>query len=151
VFPAVRCGASRSRARCWPTSILVLDEPTEGLDARTTAQPYEALAAAMSGRSVLLITHRLGGLTKLVDEVALIAAGTHRRMRPGRGVSGSAACTGTSRRADDGGIDARPQNTMERQQGNAVGSRNIQWPAHAGCMAIHSAISGHTSCRFRAH
>ena len=55
--------------------ILVLDEPTEGLDAGTVAQLYAALDAAMRGRSVLLITHRLGGLAALVDEVATLQDG----------------------------------------------------------------------------
>jgi ATP-binding cassette subfamily C protein CydC len=64
-----------ARALLADPPILVLDEPTEGLDARTTAQLYEALAAAMSGRSVLLITHRLGGLATLVDEVAVMQQG----------------------------------------------------------------------------
>jgi ATP-binding cassette subfamily C protein CydC len=64
-----------ARALLTDPPILVLDEPTEGLDARTAAQLYEALTAAMSGRSVLLITHRLGGLAKLVDEVAVMQQG----------------------------------------------------------------------------
>jgi ATP-binding cassette subfamily C protein CydC len=64
-----------ARALLTDPPILVLDEPTEGLDARTIAQLYEALAAAMSGRSVLLITHRLGGLAELVDEVAVMRQG----------------------------------------------------------------------------
>ena len=64
-----------ARALLTDPLILVLDEPTEGLDACTAAQLYEALAVAMSGRSVLLITHRLGGLAKLVDEVAVMQHG----------------------------------------------------------------------------
>lgn len=55
--------------------ILVLDEPTEGLDAGTIAALYAALRAAMEGRSVLLITHRLGGLANMVDAVATMRDG----------------------------------------------------------------------------
>jgi len=55
--------------------VLVLDEPTEGLDARTVRDLYAALAAAARGRTVLLITHRLSGLAQLVDEVAVMDAG----------------------------------------------------------------------------
>ena len=64
-----------ARALLADPPILVLDEPTEGLDAGTVAQLYAALDAAMSGRSVLLITHRLGGLAHLVDEVATMRDG----------------------------------------------------------------------------
>lgn len=64
-----------ARALLADPPILLLDEPTEGLDAGTVAQLYAALDAAMSGRSVLLITHRLGGLAGLVDEVATMQQG----------------------------------------------------------------------------
>lgn len=64
-----------ARALLADPPILLLDEPTEGLDAGTVAQLYTALDAAMSGRSVLLITHRLGGLAGLVDEVATMEQG----------------------------------------------------------------------------
>jgi ATP-binding cassette subfamily C protein CydC len=64
-----------ARALLADAPILVLDEPTEGLDAGTAAELYEALATAMRGRSVLLVTHRLGKLSTLVDEVAEMREG----------------------------------------------------------------------------
>lgn len=64
-----------ARALLADAPILVLDEPTEGLDAGTVTRLYAALDAAMRGRSVLLITHRLGGLANLVDEVATMQQG----------------------------------------------------------------------------
>ncbi len=64
-----------ARALLADPPILVLDEPAEGLDAGTVAQLYAALDAAMRGRSVLLVTHRLGSLAQLVDEVATMRDG----------------------------------------------------------------------------
>jgi ATP-binding cassette subfamily C protein CydC len=64
-----------ARALLADPPILLLDEPTEGLDAGTVADLYAALRAAMVGRSVLLITHRLGGLAGMVDEVATMRDG----------------------------------------------------------------------------
>jgi ATP-binding cassette subfamily C protein CydC len=64
-----------ARALLADAPILILDEPTEGLDAGTAAQLYQALDKVMAGRSVLLITHRLGGLSRLVDEVATMRDG----------------------------------------------------------------------------
>jgi len=64
-----------ARALLADAPLLVLDEPLEGLDAGTAAALYRALDVATAGRSVLLITHRLGGLSTLVDEVASIRQG----------------------------------------------------------------------------
>jgi ATP-binding cassette, subfamily C, bacterial CydC len=64
-----------ARALLQDAPVLVLDEPTEGLDARTARDLYGALDAAARNRTLLLITHRLSGLARLVDEVAVMDAG----------------------------------------------------------------------------
>lgn len=64
-----------ARALLMDAPVLILDEPTEGLDADTASALYQALAHAMRGRSVLLITHRLGGLSTLVDDVVEMKQG----------------------------------------------------------------------------
>ncbi len=64
-----------ARALLQDAPVLVLDEPTEGLDARTARDLYTALDAAAQQRTVLLITHDLSGLEHLVDEVGVMAAG----------------------------------------------------------------------------
>ncbi|MGN6382828.1 MAG: thiol reductant ABC exporter subunit CydC [Dyella sp.] len=64
-----------ARALLKDAPILLLDEPTEGLDAATARALYDSLASAMAGRAVLLITHQLGPLAGLVDEVAVLDEG----------------------------------------------------------------------------
>ncbi|WP_448101201.1 thiol reductant ABC exporter subunit CydC [Luteibacter jiangsuensis] len=84
-----------ARALLVDAPVLVLDEPSEGLDALTTAALYKALAVETQDRSVLLITHRLGGIAALVDEVAVIEQG---RIVARRAVEGFAAQTADSLR-----------------------------------------------------
>jgi ATP-binding cassette subfamily C protein CydC len=64
-----------ARALLQDAPVLVLDEPTEGLDTRTARDLYAALDAAARNRTLLLITHRLSGLARLVDEVVVMDAG----------------------------------------------------------------------------
>lgn len=54
--------------------ILVLDEPTEGLDADTEAQVIDALERLTAGRTTLVITHR-PALLRLADSAVLMAEG----------------------------------------------------------------------------
>ncbi|TSD86882.1 thiol reductant ABC exporter subunit CydC [Mycobacterium sp. KBS0706] len=54
--------------------ILVLDEPTEGLDADTEAQVIDALERLTAGRTTLVITHR-PALLRLADTAVLMAEG----------------------------------------------------------------------------
>ncbi len=63
-----------ARALLPATALLVLDEPTTGLDAETEKAFLETLEAATRGRSVLLITHRLVGVEK-PDRVLRLAMG----------------------------------------------------------------------------
>lgn len=64
-----------ARALLQNAPVLALDEPTEGLDARTARDLYSALDAVARERTVLLITHRLAGLAQLVDEVVVMDTG----------------------------------------------------------------------------
>ncbi|MEV4655301.1 thiol reductant ABC exporter subunit CydC [Micromonospora sp. NPDC049301] len=64
-----------ARALLAAPPVLVLDEPTEGLDpAAADAVLASALAATPAGHSVLLITHRLSGLAEL-DEIVVLDGG----------------------------------------------------------------------------
>lgn len=64
-----------ARALLADRPILILDEPTEGLDATTAQSLLTALAQLMEGRTVLLITHRLEGLATLVDQRVTLKQG----------------------------------------------------------------------------
>jgi ATP-binding cassette subfamily C protein CydC len=54
-----------ARALLSPAPILILDEPCVGLDAETERAFLETLNETASGRTVILITHRLTGVEKL--------------------------------------------------------------------------------------
>ncbi|MFY1574387.1 thiol reductant ABC exporter subunit CydC [Verrucosispora sp. WMMD703] len=63
-----------ARALLAAPGVLVLDEPTEGLDPTAADQVLASALAATVGHSVLLITHRLSGLAEL-DEIVVLDAG----------------------------------------------------------------------------
>ena len=54
--------------------MLLLDEPTSGMDFSTEAQLTQRLAAWLPGRTLLLVTHRTS-LLSLVDRVVVIDQG----------------------------------------------------------------------------
>lgn len=62
-----------ARALLKPASLLILDEPTEGLDAETAAQVMANIFAHVehSGQSLLLITHQQHGLAAMDSVVSL--------------------------------------------------------------------------------
>ena len=63
-----------ARALLTEASIFVLDEPTEGLDAETARQLLDGIFQRTSGRTLLLLTHRLAGLERM-DEIITLDAG----------------------------------------------------------------------------
>ncbi|HTY71815.1 MAG TPA: thiol reductant ABC exporter subunit CydC [Actinomycetes bacterium] len=63
-----------ARALLADQPVLVLDEPTEGLDAPTADAVMADLLSASAGRSVVLLAHRPEGLD-LVDEVLVLREG----------------------------------------------------------------------------
>jgi ATP-binding cassette, subfamily B, bacterial len=67
-----RIGIARVLLRDPP--VLVLDEPTTGLDARSEAQVMTGLNRLIEGRTTILITHSTA-LARTADRVAVIAAG----------------------------------------------------------------------------
>jgi ABC-2 type transport system ATP-binding protein len=55
--------------------VLVLDEPTVGLDPKAAHEVHEYLRDVMVGRTVLLCTHNLAEAEALCDEVVILQAG----------------------------------------------------------------------------
>jgi len=70
-----------ARALLPPAAILILDEPTVGLDAEAERDFMATLATATEGRSLLIITHELTGAEPL-DRVLRLAGG---RLLPATG------------------------------------------------------------------
>jgi len=60
--------------------ILLLDEPTEGLDAETEVDVLQALRQISQDKTLLIVTHRKTGL-ELVDKVYQISGGKFRAIR----------------------------------------------------------------------
>ena len=66
-------------------AVLLLDEPTRGIDVRTKAQIYELIAAiAAEGKGILLVSSDPAELLGLCDTVALLRAGRLVELRPAK-------------------------------------------------------------------
>jgi ABC-type multidrug transport system fused ATPase/permease subunit len=62
--------------------ILILDEPTSSLDARTESQIFKAISTAIRGRTTFIISHRLSTIRRAdqiiaVDDGRIVESGTH--------------------------------------------------------------------------
>lgn len=71
-----------ARALLHNAPLMLLDEPTEGLDATTERQILDLLKKEMQGKTVLMVTHRLRGLADfdqiiVMDNGQIIEQGSH--------------------------------------------------------------------------
>jgi len=80
-----------ARAVIRNSPILILDEPTTGLDAASEQSVVEALERLMKGKTSIVITHHLATITKadiifVVKEATLAERGTHEELLAAGGV-----------------------------------------------------------------
>ncbi|HDS7773882.1 TPA: cysteine/glutathione ABC transporter ATP-binding protein/permease CydC [Klebsiella aerogenes] len=71
-----------ARALLHDAPLMLLDEPTEGLDAATESQILDLLSEVMRDKTVLMVTHRLRGLARfnqiiVMDNGQIIEQGSH--------------------------------------------------------------------------
>ena len=71
-----------ARALLHDAPLVLLDEPTEGLDASTESQILDLLNEVMKGKTLLMVTHRLRGLENydriiVMDNAQIIEQGNH--------------------------------------------------------------------------
>lgn len=79
-----------ARALLHDAPVLLLDEPTEGLDKQTEQQIMQLLEAHFVGKTVLFITHRLVNLDKmdsicLIEQGEVVEQGSHYELLAARG------------------------------------------------------------------
>ncbi len=63
-----------ARAMLKNAPVLIMDEPTRGLDAVTEKEVMSSVRQILSGKSIMLITHRLTGLEQM-DEILVLDKG----------------------------------------------------------------------------
>jgi len=74
-----------ARAVLLEPSILLLDDPTAAIDSRTEHEIFEALENAISGRTTLIVAHRLSTLRRadfviVMENGRIIQSGTHEEL-----------------------------------------------------------------------
>ena len=79
-----------ARALLHDAPLLLLDEPTEGLDAETESQILDLLADVLKAKTVLMVTHRLRGLARfnriiVMDNGEIIEQGNHAELMASKG------------------------------------------------------------------
>lgn len=88
-----------ARAFCRDARILILDEPTTGLDAQSEAQLINSLQRLMVGKTTLIVAHRLSTIAR-ADVVLHVDGGRVRRLKSSADLQ---ALLATGARVGEGG------------------------------------------------
>jgi ABC-type multidrug transport system fused ATPase/permease subunit len=80
-----------ARAILQKSQILILDEPTSALDSETESKFQNAMSAIISGKTALVIAHRLSTLSKMariivIDKGRIAEQGTHAQLLKSGGI-----------------------------------------------------------------
>jgi ATP-binding cassette subfamily B protein len=98
-----------ARALLRDARVLLLDEPTSGLDAESEAEVLRSLRRAAAGRTVVMVSHRLG-LAAVADRVVVMQAGQVVEGGPPQqllGVEGAFARLWAKQAMPDGGFASK--------------------------------------------
>lgn len=103
-----------ARAVVRDTPILILDEPTTGLDASAEQLVIEALQRLMKNRTTIVIAHHLGTIRNadvifVVEGTALVESGNHDALMTKGGVYAELFNTQASAALENGAEQGRPQ------------------------------------------
>ena len=99
-----------ARAYLRDAQILILDEPTASLDARSEHEVFQRFADLTEGKLSVLISHRFSTV-KMADRIIVLEKGRH--------------CGGRAARAADG--QRRPLRGNVRHAGVELQVRNMEW------------------------
>ncbi len=131
---ATLSGGERQRmaiARCMVRNspILLLDEPTTGLDAENERLVMRALRRLMQGRTTLLISHKLSlieqaDLILVLDHGRLVESGTHQALLAAGGAYARL------RRAGDGEVPGGPAGPVVPAARRAARTMEPETPGH---------------------
>ena len=116
-----------ARALLSPAPVLLLDEPTEGLDQSAAAALLRSIIGANRHRALLLVTHHKAALA-LADEVLVLSGGVLASERSGNEEDAvTRRSPATTRGTSDPGAGGRPEATF-RHDGEK--SRGAERPEH---------------------
>jgi subfamily B ATP-binding cassette protein MsbA len=80
-----------ARAIIRDTPILIMDEPSSGLDAASEELVFEALDRLIEGKTAIVIAHRFSTIRRantifVIDDGQIVESGTHEKLLPSGGL-----------------------------------------------------------------